>query len=229
VRPFFLIYSAAIVGLEIALLRGAVIGQIDVASGVVVQLFIASVTFIFGCALRRQPDVAGRFLHLALWTALAGPYGAVIGATLGLTRWTPPPVNFPSLLEAETDPGDLQRLRLLRSDLCFGRLRIDGASDVTASNSVFREGKRGHKLDALSAIGRKFGPDLSQSLRLGAADADPSVRALAFAVKAKVKREMAHAVDNFDRFEDRDTALDVARLTELATGGLGHKEAPRHE
>jgi hypothetical protein len=149
-------------------------------------------------AVARSDDNAATVLHLAAWTTLAGPFGAVIAALL----LVPQRGTASTHATADADPdrstipsgltpagpnlrNEITRLELLHSAVLDGRLRIGGAHRIRPLLDVMIEGTQIEKLDALSLISRRYAPALAPALRRALEDGDSSVRVLAATVMAQ--------------------------------------------
>ena len=149
---------------------------------------VAAATATHSC-----PDARSTFLQLALWTAIAGPFGAVIAAGLGAFEWSsnqPASGDFGAWLEDQVASRQMKQVQLLRNELLDQRLGVEGSSNIRPLCDVLAEGEQKEKLDALNVIGRRFEPSLSHALRLATRDGDASVRVLASTVISKLQTRM---------------------------------------
>ena len=154
-----------------------------------VDALICGASVAIAIAWRSYPEAHAAFLQLALWSAIAGPFGAVIAAAIGASKWSQEPVwhDFGTSLEDQIASKHMKEIQHLRNELLDNRLRIEGASGVTPLTDALAKGGQKEKLDALNVIGRRFEPSLAHALRLATRDSDPSVRVLASTVIAKLQ------------------------------------------
>jgi hypothetical protein len=139
-------------------------------------------------------DNAATVLHLAAWTALAGPFGTIIAAMLLVPRrdamCATTGSNSSATPSGAKPPGadehnKMTRLELLHSALLDRRLRMGGAHPIRPLLDVMIEGTQIEKLDALSLISKRYAPALAPALRRALEDGDSSVRVLAATVMAQ--------------------------------------------
>jgi hypothetical protein len=145
-------------------------------------------------AVAHAGDNAATVLLLAAWTALAGPFGTIVAATLLVPQR--PAVSADASTDAGSPPSgatparadrhhEMTRLELLHSALLDRRMRIGGAQTVRPLIDVMIEGTQIEKLDALSLISKHYVPALAPALRRALEDGDSSVRVLAATVMAQ--------------------------------------------
>jgi hypothetical protein len=187
-------------------------------------------------AVRSRPETYAAFLQLALWGAIAGPFGAVIGAALGASEWSQEAatIDFTNWLDAQVGSKQMIRSQHLRNELLDHRLRIEGASRVIPLCDAFANGEQKEKLDVLAVIGRRFEPSFAHTLRLATRDCDPSVRVLASTVIAKLQTQETKRIAALKKAAALSNgaepwlALGRARL-EYSTSGLVASSQARDE
>lgn len=153
------------------------------------HFMLGIITISIGYLLRSKKNALTYFLQLSLWNTLAGPFGIIIAASLIFVPENSFSNDFDTWLKQQADTDQSLRLRRLRSELRYDRLRIEGPSGINALADIFRLGTREHKFDALAAIGRRFQQDLQPLIQIAVNDHDASVRVLAFAVKLKIQQQ----------------------------------------
>ncbi|GJD52652.1 hypothetical protein OPKNFCMD_5418 [Methylobacterium crusticola] len=212
-------------GLAVALLRGTVAPSTIVLAHLAVSAAIsASAAAIL---LRTGSSL---LIHLALWTFAAGPFGAVLAASLivfdGAGHGRTADRAFGDWLDEEIGAHDLGPVGRLRDDLLDGRLRSTRRGGVRPLRDALDGSDRAAKFEALARVGRAFDPALCPVIHAALRDGDPSVRVLASTVLAKLQaghgREIA-ALQDAVACAPRDPAAWVtlarARLG-LARSGL---------
>jgi hypothetical protein len=153
---------------------------------------LCALPIIAATALRSCPTAFGAYLQLALWTAIAGPFGtpvAMLAAAFGESR-VPSSQDIGAWLDDQVATW-LRKTRDLQSALLDRRIRIEGASQAAPLRDAFAVGSQQEKFAALTVIARKFDPSLAYALRLAMRDTDPSVRVLASTVIAKLQTRMS--------------------------------------
>lgn len=144
----------------------------------------------------------GARLQLSAWTALLGPFGALIGATLFLPNagggidadhgtGAASPDRITTGDDDDAMPGPLETLHNAVLD---SRLRLGGGCAVRPLLDLVIEGTIGEKLDALSLIARHYIPALAPALKRALQDADVSVRVLAATVMAQLHNAHTHRI-----------------------------------
>jgi hypothetical protein len=186
----YLVISLATLSVEAAIYHALWLERLSIFAyfcvHAAVVLAIVALAFVTPAGLRRVTFSA--LLQLAFWTAVAGPFGAMIAISLAAC-WRATSAydqDVGEWLDKETSIWR-QKSDKLNSGLLDRRLRIEGADRTTALVDVFLEGSRGEKFEALNVIGRAFEPSLELALRMGMRDPDPAVRVLASTVIAKLQ------------------------------------------
>jgi hypothetical protein len=122
-------------------------------------------------------------LQLGAWTALAGPFGALMAMALVAPRNADATGD---LAPATPEAGpELTRLELLHGSLLDSRLRLEDAHPIQPLLDVILDGTQIEKLDALSLISKHYAPALAPALQRALEDRDGSVRVLAATVMAR--------------------------------------------
>jgi hypothetical protein len=143
----------------------------------------ASIGFLWATA-SSPPGLGDRTLtvpQLAIWTTLAGPFGAFIAVSLLLPR---------AAASEEPDAAggqgpELSRLERLYHSLLDRRLRLDEAHAIRPLLDVMIDGAQSEKFDALSLISKRYVPAVAPALKRALEDRDGSVRVLAATVMAR--------------------------------------------
>jgi hypothetical protein len=130
----------------------------------------------------------GAMPQFAVWTALLGPFGALIGMTLLLPETgTGFGVPTADTATARAEGGEApSRLEALHNALLDGRLRLGGAHAVRPLLDIMIEGTTGERLDALGLIAKHYVPAFAPALKRALQDTDTSVRVLAATVTAQL-------------------------------------------
>ena len=141
-------------------------------------------------ARRSSPGVEWQeaMLQLAVWTALLGPFGAIIGMTLllpraGMGSAAATADTATATAERHAKPS---RLQTLHNTLLDGRLRLDGAHAVRPLFDIIIEGTPTERLEALGLIAKHYDPAFAPALKRALQDTDTSVRVLAATVMAQL-------------------------------------------
>jgi len=121
-------------------------------------------------------------LQLLAWTALAGPFGALIAVGLLIPYRSEP---SPGTWNGATGQTGLSEIELLHNSLLDGRLRLDRAHAIRSLLDVIIDGTQAEKLDALSLFSKRFVPALAPVLKRALEDPDAAVRVLAATVMAQ--------------------------------------------
>jgi hypothetical protein len=221
------LFGCCLVALEAALLAAFCNGWFDWPMALTAHLALSLVVVLVG---RSGAERREAVLQLAAWTALLGPFGALIGMTLVLPGAACRDVATPEA-EGDATPG---RIEALHNTLLDGRLRLGGAHGVRPLLDIVIEGTTAEKLDALGLIAKRYVPALAPALRRGLEDGDASVRVLAATVMAQLHnghtrrigalQEAAQAVSTPAAWR----ALGEARLG-YATSGLLETDRARRE
>ncbi|KMO29593.1 hypothetical protein VQ03_29215 [Methylobacterium tarhaniae] len=211
-------------GLAIALLRGT----LAPASVILAHLAVSTVIGASAVAIHRR-TASSLLIHLALWTFTAGPFGAVLAASLilgGAGRGQAADRGFGDWLDEEIEAHELGPVGGLRDDLLDGRLRSTRGHAVRPLREALDGSDRSAKFEALARVGRAFDPALCPVIHAALRDRDPSVRVLASTVLAKLQtahgREIAsrqEAVAHAPKDAAAWVALARAQLA-LARSGL---------
>jgi hypothetical protein len=122
-------------------------------------------------------------LQAAAWTALAGPFGTVIAASVLVPRRAEGAGNA---TDAGSAAPELTKQELLHRSLLDGRLRLGSAHEVRPMLEVIIEGSQIEKFDALGLISKHYDPALAPALKRALVDKDGSVRVLAATVMASL-------------------------------------------
>jgi hypothetical protein len=190
------------------------------------------------CGIARggvNADWKGTIPQFAVWTALLGPFGAVIGLTLFLPEAGAGAMAEPHGTATPGGEGDAapSRLEMLHNTLLDGRLRLSGGHVVRPMLDIVIEGTMAEKLDALSLIAKRYVPALAPALRRALQDADASVRVLAATVMAQLHNGHTKRIGTLlDAVQAGPTSpawrtLGAARLEYAASGLLEPDRAGR--
>jgi hypothetical protein len=223
----FLGYAALAFYFQTDVFLAAAGQRLSVGAFLAAESYLLIANLALATLYRRRPDAHGALLQLALWSAIAGPFGTLIAAGLGMFRWPPATSEFAEWLQGQVEPQRKRRLQRIRSELRYNRSRIEGASAVTPLGEIFLEGSQKERLDALNAISRRFEPALAPALRLASKDADASVRVLAATVTAMLQKTQIEGVGvkmaaaRSERTPQAWLALAEARLRYEASGLIG--------
>ena len=185
-----LVFGVVLLGWQIALLVALLRELIE--PGVWAAIHFSGCFVLAAWLLRRSntaavdsPDFAG--LQMIVWSAFAGPFGALVAAALCLRRLS-------TCSGAEPRCGDVlttnryESMRVEREHLALldQRVRLEGARHVRPLVDVIAESSRSEKLDALAVVYRNYGAELAVVLKRALQDPDASVRVLAATVAAKL-------------------------------------------
>jgi hypothetical protein len=127
-------------------------------------------------------------LQVVGWTALAGPFGALVSLALALSLPADRAERAGArrVSEDRAHHSQLGPAERLHQALRDSRIHVDGAQKVRPLRDVIAEGSQPEKLETLGVLYRKFGPDLAFVLKEGLRAPDTSVRVLAATVTAKL-------------------------------------------
>ncbi len=221
-RSAFILSSLVVLGCELTIATAVAwqfIGMVP---------FLTAHTLIFGASVAAalaapaSSHMRSALLHLALWTAIAGPFGAAIAAGLGAFEWSSCHLAADDLggwLDQQVGSRQMKEVRHLRNELIDQRLRIEGSCNVKPLYDVLAVGEQKEKLDALNVIGRRFDPSLSSTLRLAARDRDASVRVLAATAISKLQTESTDRLTSM-----RDAAATRNEPDAWLALGIAHHE-----
>jgi hypothetical protein len=190
----FMAYAALAFYFQADVFLAAATQRLSIGAFLAAQAYLLAANLTLATFFRMRPDARGALLQLALWSAIAGPFGTLVCLGLGAFRWPTAKSGFASWLQGQVEPAHKKRLQILRSALRYDRLRIEGASAAPPLNDIFLEGSQEEKLDALNAIGRRYEPALATALRFASKDADAAVRVLAATVTAKLQAAASKSV-----------------------------------
>lgn len=153
----------------------------------------------FGCAVlaaylvwrlnaSARDDRYSTALQIVAWSAVAGPFGALVAAALS---WPAAPVRSKILRDDGIDSQTAgcsadEHTERLYASLLDRRVRIEGASLIRPLIDVMAEGAQSEKLEALGVIYRRYEARLKAVLKRALQDPDTSVRVLAATVTAKL-------------------------------------------
>ncbi len=177
----------------------------------------------------------GAMLQLAVWTALLGPFGALIGMTLLLPRaGTGSAASIADTAAAAAEPDAMpSRLETLHNTLLDGRLRLDGAHAIRPLLDIIIEGTTAERLDALGLIAKHYLPAFAPALKRALQDPDTSVRVLAATVMAQLHNRHTKHIGALQDAAQAAPELKVwrmlaeARLAYAASGLLEPDRAKR--
>jgi hypothetical protein len=183
--PRSLLLVFALLCLQSALFLVFATGHCDIRTFLILHLALCAGTATFGRWWIGAPrtadgtdDTTATVLQLAAWTAVAGPFGAVVAAALLVPRSA-------AANDSPTGPPGLTRLELLHRSLLDNRLRLERAHAIRPLLDVIIEGAQTEKFDALSLISKRYNPALAPALKRALEDKDASVRVLAATVMAQ--------------------------------------------
>ena len=127
-------------------------------------------------------------LQMVAWSALAGPFGAFVAATLSfpLARTSSRILRDGHMESLTTDSSAPERVERIHIALLDRHVRLEGASCIRPLMDVIAEGSRSEKLEALRVVYRRYEAQLSTVLKRALRDPDTSVRVLAATVTAKL-------------------------------------------
>jgi hypothetical protein len=235
--------GCCLVAADAALLAAFWTEGLDWSVALAGHLALSLVVALAGRPGSARPGRQGTVLQLAAWTALLGPFGALIGMTLVLPRGdvrgdagdeagAGAPSQGIITLGAEGDavPG---RLEALHNTLLDSRLRLGGARSVRPLLDILIEGTTAEKLDALGLIAKRYVPALAPALRRGLQDTDASVRVLAATVIAQLHNSHTKRIGTLQEAMLSGSApaawraLGEARLAYAASGLLEADRARR--
>jgi hypothetical protein len=188
--PPLLTVIAVLLCLECALFVAFLAGRLDTPRYVAGHLLLCAGTAALGLwRLRPGREAVGRdeaatLLQAAAWSALAGPFGAVIAGALLVPRRAARTGDEVAAAPATTRL-ELTRQEALHRSLLDSRLRLEGAHTVRPMLEIIIEGTQLEKFDALGLISKHYDPALAPALKRALVDRDGSVRVLAATVMAQ--------------------------------------------
>jgi hypothetical protein len=166
-RSLLLVF--ALLCLQSALFLVFATDHCDIRTFLILHIALCAATATFGRWWIGGPrtadgadDTTATVLQLAAWTAVAGPFGAVVAAALLVPRSA-----GASHVEAMVESGrpGLTRLELLHSSLLDSRLRLERGHAIRPLLDVIIEGAQTEKFDALSLIAKRYDPALAPALK----------------------------------------------------------------
>jgi hypothetical protein len=127
-------------------------------------------------------------LQLAAWTALLGPFGAIIGMTLFLPLTGAGSVAGSHGMAAPGGEANAMpsRIESLHNALLDVRMRLGGGHAVRPLLDIVIDGTTPEKIGALSLIAKRYVPAFAPALKRALQDTDTSVRVLAATVMAQL-------------------------------------------
>lgn len=176
----------------------------------------------------RRPQISGTLAALAILSALAGPFGALLtlaAAAAGSVRKNGKAASQPAAESAD-----------LADTLCAAlrakRVRISGAAEARSFTDIMAEGSLHEKVDVLTLIGRRYDASFQHALRAGQRDPDASIRVLSATILARLQTKFSAAIVKLERAAEGDaptadawTALGQARRDFAASGLLDSRAA----
>jgi hypothetical protein len=173
-------------------------------------------------------------LQIALWTALAGPFGTVLSFVLLIPKHASSSLEQPAIA---SEPRTLNGFTPERLEMALldSRLPLERALPPKSLFDVLAEGTRAEKFEALGIIAQSYDPALAPALRRALADADAPVRVLAATVLAKLRASFVKQVGAMQSQAARAPHVpgwwrDLARARfELARSGLLDTQRSREE
>jgi hypothetical protein len=190
-RSLLLVF--ALLCLQSALFLVFATDHCDIRTFLILHLTLCAGTATFGRWWIGAPrtadgtdDTTATVLQLAAWTAVAGPFGAVVAGALLVPRSAAANHAVATAdADSPTDRPGLTRLELLHRSLLDNRLRLERAHAIRPLLDVIIEGAQTEKFDALSLISKRYNPALAPALKRALEDKDASVRVLAATVMAQ--------------------------------------------
>jgi len=167
---------------------------------------------------RTAKGVSVCLLQIIGWTALAGPFGAILSAALLAL----PDPRACSELSAQSPRKALlkgSRVAELRVALLDSRLPADRTDAPKSLFDVLAEGTEREKCEALTIIGKLYDPALAPALRRALSDVNAPVRVLAATVLAKLRAKFVKKVGALQSEVERAPEL-AHKWRELARARL---------
>ena len=186
-----LLFGLCAVGIETALFLAS--KDIDLYLAVLIHGSICLAIALSARYLTREIELRSYFVQLALWTFVAGPFGAMItpcGSRLK-SRFSNGAHFKSSLNSYNFETNRMDRVFRLLNELHDRRIKVSGTVLPAPLIEVLFEGSQKEKFDTLNLIGRRFDPSLLPVLRVATQDPDLSVRVLAGTIKSKLQKKMS--------------------------------------
>lgn len=176
--------ALAMLAWEAAIFAALLFDSVGLVTYIVVHI---GSCLIAGYAVLRNALVSGPLrdgaLQLLAWSAFAGPFGALVGASLAVGGALPRIHAHPGEEEACIEIDDVERLH---NALLDKRVRLDSARHIRPLIDLIVEGTQPEKLEALSIVYKHYDAAFGAVLKLALEDPEASVRVLAATVMAKL-------------------------------------------